>query len=79
MDNTNKTQKEIYLKNENELTKEEKKLKKSFDEKMKYEVAEELGLTSKVAEIGWRGLSAKETGQIGGIMAKKKKAIKNSK
>ncbi len=81
MDNMNKRdlqkQKELYLKNDIELTKEEKKLKKSFDEKMKYEIAEELGLTSKVAETGWRGLSARETGQIGGIMAKKKKAIKN--
>ncbi len=73
------TQKELYLKNENELSKDEKKLKKSFDEKMKYEIAEELGLTSKVAETGWRGLTAKETGQIGGIMAKKKKQIKNIK
>ncbi len=83
MDNTNKLdktqseiQRELYLKNSKELTKEEKKLKKSFDEKMKYEIAEELGLTNKVAETGWRGLTAKETGQIGGIMAKKKKEIK---
>ncbi len=78
MDNSDKVQKEIYLKSIGELTKEERKLKKGFDEKMKYEIAEELGLTSKVKEKGWRGLSARETGQIGGIMAKKKKEIKNS-
>ncbi len=83
MDNMNNqdlyTQKELYLKKDSELSKEEKKLKKIFDEKMKYEIAEELGLTSKVSEMGWRGLTAKETGQIGGIMAKKKKTIKNIK
>ncbi len=74
--NVLEVQRELYMKNEYELTKEEKKLKKNFDEKMKYEIAEELGLLSKVTETGWRGLTAKETGQIGGIMAKKKKAIK---
>ncbi len=83
MDNTNKsdlqTQKELYSKSVGELSKEERKLKKAFDEKMKYEIAEELGLTSKVTEKGWRGLSARETGQIGGIMAKKKKEIKSLK
>ena len=43
------------------------------EEKMKYEIAEELGLLDKVLEEGWRALSAKETGRIGGLMSKKKK------
>ena len=43
------------------------------EEKIKYEIAEELGLLDKVLEDGWRSLSAKETGRIGGLMSKKKK------
>lgn len=44
-------------------------------EKIKYEIAEELGLSEKVAKEGWGGLSAQETGRIGGIMTKRKKAL----
>ena len=44
-------------------------------ENIKYEIAEELGLTEKVKECGWSGLTAEETGRIGGIMAKKKKEL----
>lgn len=43
------------------------------EEKMKYEIAEELGLLDRVMEEGWRSLSAKETGRIGGILARKKR------
>ena len=32
------------------------------EEKLKYEVAEELGLLDKVMESGWRSLTSKETG-----------------
>lgn len=46
------------------------------DEKMKYEIAEELGLLDRVLEDGWRTLSAKETGRIGGLMTKKKRMMK---
>lgn len=42
-------------------------------DKMKYEVAEELGLLDKVLEEGWKSLSSKETGRIGGLVAKKKR------
>ena len=41
------------------------------EEKMKYEIAEELGLLDRVLTDGWKTLSAKETGRIGGIMAKR--------
>ena len=44
-------------------------------EKIKYEIAEELGLTDKVNTCGWSGLTAEETGRIGGIMTKRKKAL----
>lgn len=43
------------------------------EEKLKYEIAEELGLLDKVMEEGWKSLSSKETGRIGGLMTKKKK------
>ena len=46
------------------------------DEKMKYEIAEELGLLDRVLEDGWRTLSAKETGRIGGLMTKKKRMMR---
>lgn len=45
--------------------------KLSQDDQLKYEIAEELGLLEKVRESGWKSLSAKETGRIGGLMTKK--------
>ncbi len=42
-------------------------------EKMKYEIAEELGLLDKVLENGWKSLSSKETGKIGGLITKRKR------
>ena len=39
------------------------------------EIAEELGLLDKVVAEGWKSLSAKETGRIGGLMTKKKKEM----
>ena len=43
------------------------------EEKLKYEIAEELGLLDRVLENGWKSLTAKETGRIGGILAKRRK------
>ncbi|MEG2783773.1 MAG: small, acid-soluble spore protein, alpha/beta type [Lachnospiraceae bacterium] len=47
-------------------------------EKLKYEIAEELGLLDKVLEEGWRSLSSKETGRIGGLITKKRRDGKES-
>jgi len=44
---------------------------------MKYEIAEELGLIDKVNATGWKSLTAKESGRIGGILARKKKEKSN--
>lgn len=44
-------------------------------EKMKYEIAEELGLLDKVLQDGWKTLTAKETGRIGGLVTKRKKEM----
>lgn len=34
-------------------------------ERLKYEAAEELGLLEKLVQVGWSGLTARETGLIG--------------
>ncbi|HHT50458.1 MAG TPA: small, acid-soluble spore protein, alpha/beta type [Eubacteriaceae bacterium] len=44
---------------------------------LKYEIAKELGLLEKVKEYGWGGLTARETGRIGGIMTSKKRKKNN--
>lgn len=48
-------------------------------ERMKYEIAEELGLLDKVKEGGWKSLTSKETGRIGGLMTKRKREQKLEK
>lgn len=45
------------------------------DDKIKMEVITELGLFEKVKNLGWKSLSAKETGRIGGLITKKKKML----
>lgn len=47
------------------------------EQKLKYEIAQELGILDKVLEIGWKSLSAKETGRIGGLLASKRKEEKD--
>lgn len=58
------------LKTNRELT-----LNETIRETLKYEIAEELGLTDKIQDCGWSGLTAEETGRIGGLMTKRKKTI----
>ena len=48
----------------------------SPDDRMKYEIAEELGLLEKVQQEGWKSLSARETGRIGGLMTTRKREMK---
>ncbi len=54
------------------------KMKKTPDdvEAMKLEIAEELGLLPKVQKLGWAGLTAIETGRMGGILTQRKKKLK---
>ncbi|HHV79319.1 MAG TPA: small, acid-soluble spore protein, alpha/beta type [Firmicutes bacterium] len=42
-------------------------------ELLKMEVAEELGLLEKIRKVGWGGLSAAESGRIGGVMTQRLK------
>lgn len=53
-----------------------KKKEPTLNDIMKMEIAEELGLTDKLEKLGWGGLTAKETGRIGGLMTAKKKKRK---
>ena len=48
------------------------------EEKMKYEVAEELGLLDKVLAEGWKSLSSKETGRSGGKLAGRRRRQQHS-
>lgn len=43
------------------------------EDRIKFEIAAELGLADKVIEGGWRSLTAKESGRIGGLITKKKR------
>ncbi|MBQ2763569.1 MAG: small, acid-soluble spore protein, alpha/beta type [Firmicutes bacterium] len=56
-------------------------MKKTPDdiEDLKMEIAAELGLLDKVKAVGWAGLSAKETGRMGGMVTKRKREMNNKK
>jgi hypothetical protein len=56
--------------------KNKKKKEPTANDIMKMEIAKELGLIDKVEKLGWGGLTAKETGRIGGLMTAKKKKRK---
>ena len=43
--------------------------KPTAHERSKYQAAKAAGLLQRVLEVGWAGLSAKESGKIGGILA----------
>ena len=47
------------------------------EEILKFEIATELGLADKVIQSGWRSLTAKESGRIGGLITKRKRELKN--
>lgn len=60
------------------MSKKKKEIKLSEltpEEQLKYEVAEELGLLPRVLEEGWKSLSSKETGKIGGMVNHRKKKL----
>ena len=49
------------------------------EEKLKFEIAEELGLLDKVLKEGWKSLTSKETGRIGGMVTKKRREMRVDK
>jgi hypothetical protein len=44
----------------------------------KWEIAAELGLFDKVVQKGWKSLTSKESGQIGGILSARRKKTNES-
>lgn len=50
----------------------------TLEDQWKYEIASELGLIDKVMSEGWGGLTAKETGRIGGLITVRKKKLKKA-
>ena len=51
------------------------------DEQLKFEIAQELGLDEKVLQKGWKSLTSKESGRIGGMITGrqlKEEALKES-
>lgn len=48
---------------------------KKLNEQLKYEIAEELGLLNKVSATGWKSLTAKESGKIGGLLTRRKRDL----
>ena len=79
----NKTQRKGHAPNERSVPfMQKKKEKKPFDvehmtpeEQLKFEIAEELGLGDRVLKEGWRCLTSKESGRIGGLITKRKKQM----
>lgn len=46
---------------------------------IKLEIAYEMGLADKIRRLGWAGLSAKETGRLGGLITQRIKKLKQEK
>ena len=59
--------------------KNKKKKIETLEDKLKYEIAGELGLLDKIDDVGWGGLTAKESGRIGGLMTVRKRKMKEKK
>lgn len=53
-----------------------KKKEPTLEDKLKLEIAEELGLIDKIEKLGWGGLTAKESGRIGGLITVRKRDMK---
>lgn len=60
------------------------KKRKEFDyekmtpkEHLRFEIAQELGISDKIVSGGWGALSAQESGRIGGIIASRNRRNKN--
>ncbi len=45
------------------------------EDRMKFEIAKEIGLANKVIAGGWRCLTSKESGRIGGLVTKRRREM----
>lgn len=58
------------------MTKKKKLTQKDI---IKYEIAKELGLEDKITTGGWKSLTSKESGKIGGMLNKRLRDINEQK
>lgn len=58
--------------------KKKKKKIETLEDRLKYEIAGELGFLDRIDKEGWGSLTAKETGKIGGLINVRKKQMKNN-
>lgn len=65
----------IFLVRSDIMKAKKKQLILTPEDAMKYEIANELGLGEKLSKVGWGGLTAEETGRIGGLITRKKKSL----
>lgn len=52
------------------------------EEQTKWEIANELGYFDKIVALGWKSLTSRENGRIGGVLsarAKKKESVNSAK
>ena len=49
------------------------------EELLKYEIADEIGLGDKILKGGWKSLTSKESGRIGGLITRKKREMAGQK
>ncbi|WP_035143384.1 small, acid-soluble spore protein, alpha/beta type [Schnuerera ultunensis] len=56
-------------------TNKKRKRKETLEDKLKYEIAAKLGLMDKIEKVGWGGLTAKESGKIGGLITVRKREM----
>lgn len=61
--------------NKNNCNKKKQKKPPTINDILKYEIATELGLDEKIEKNGWKALTAKESGRIGGILRKRKQEL----
>ncbi|MBQ2106787.1 MAG: small, acid-soluble spore protein, alpha/beta type [Lachnospiraceae bacterium] len=45
------------------------------EDRLKFEIATELGLADKVIANGWKSLTSKDSGRIGGMVTKRKREM----
>ena len=46
------------------------------EDQTKWEIANELGYFDKIVATGWKSLTSRESGRIGGLMTKRKRELK---
>ena len=73
--------KEEIIPNNTDMAKKKKEEPLDFEnmtpeELLKYEIADEIGLGDKILKGGWKSLTSKESGRIGGLMTKRKRELK---